>query len=274
MSWRWIGAVLRHRASSVAALLLGTLAATAVLAPWLAPYDPLALVGPALIGPSAEHWLGTDQLGRDVLSRLMHGARYSLTIAVLGVSMSVAAGTLLGLVAGYVGGVADAVIGRLTDAMFTLPDILLALVVIAVLGPGFDRIVLAIAIVYTPIVARVVRGSALRVRSQPYVEAARVVGVRPAGVIRKHVLPNVAGPLIVQTSLSLAFAVLAEAALSFLGMSGQPDAPSWGLMLRAGKDLMDLAWWVAVFPGLTITLTVLAFNLLGDGVREAIARHG
>jgi len=274
VSWRWVRPLLTNRAASVAVALLAVLVLTALLAPWVAPYDAMAFVGEPLAGPSAAHWLGTDDLGRDVLSRLMHGARYTALIAVCGVSLSLLAGTTMGLAAGYMGGVMDAVIGRVTDAMFTLPDILLALVIVAVLGPGFDRIVLAIAIVYTPIFARVCRGAVLSVGGRPYVEAARVLGVSHAGVVRKHVLPNIAGPLIVQTTLSLAFAVLAEAALSFLGLSGELDAPSWGLMLRSGKDFMEQAWWVAVFPGAAITLTVLAFNLLGDGLRDALAPEG
>jgi peptide/nickel transport system permease protein len=154
--------------------------------------------------------------------------------------------------------------------MFSLPDILLALVVMAVLGQSLGNLTLAIAIVYTPIFARVCRGAVLSVRQQPYIEAARALGVSHMRVIARHVLPNVLGPLIVQVTLSLAFAILAEAALSFLGLSGQTDAPSWGLMLRQGKDFMEIAWWLAVFPGLAITLTVLSFNVLGDALRDAL----
>jgi len=238
----------------------------------ITPFEPLALGDQPLAAPSTTHWLGTDQLGRDMLTRVVYGSRISLTIAGAGVFLSLTAGTLIGLLAGYCRGAADACLSRLTDVMFCLPDILLALIVMAVLGPGFDRITIAIAIVYTPIFARVCRGAVLGVREQPYIEAARATGMSHTRILLRHILPNVAGPLIVQTTLSLAFAVLTEAALSFLGLSGQTDAPSWGLILRQGKDFMEIAWWIAVFPGIAITLTVLSFNVFGDGLRDAIAK--
>jgi len=262
--------VLANRLASFAAALLAVLAVLAIVAPWVTPYGPLQIGHKPLAPPSAAHWLGTDQLGRDILTRVIFGCRISLVIAALGVSASMIAGTLMGLLAGYFGGLIDGVLSRVTDVMFCLPDILLALVIMAVLGPGFDRIALAIAIVYTPIFARVCRGSVLSLRQQPYIEAARALGLGRGRILVRHILPNVAGPLVVQATLSLAFAVLAEAALSFLGLSGERDAPSWGLMLRQGKDAMELAWWVAVFPGIAITLTVLGFNLLGDGLRDAL----
>lgn len=263
-----------HRAALLAAGFIALLAILAILAPWIAPYQPLAINADAVLAaPSDEHWLGTDDLGRDILSRVIHGTRISLVIAVIGVSASLMLGVTIGLAAGYFRGFIDTLLSRLTDVMFCLPDILLALVIIAVLGRGFDRIALAIAIVYTPIFARVCRGAVLAVSRQPYIEAARAVGVSNTRILFRHILPNITGPLIVQTTLSLAFAVLAEAALSFLGMSGELDAPSWGLMLQRGKDYMFPAWWTAVFPGAAITLTVLSFNLLGDGLRDAMVRE-
>ncbi|NBC11341.1 MAG: ABC transporter permease subunit, partial [Planctomycetes bacterium] len=235
---------LANRIATLAAAFIGLLALLAITAPWITPYGPLQIGDQPLTPPSAANWLGTDDLGRDVFTRVIYGCRISLVIAALGVAVSLIAGTAMGLLAGYFGGLIDGVLSRVTDVMFCLPDILLALVIMAVLGPGFDRIALAIAIVYTPIFARVCRGSVLSLRQQPYVEAARAVGVGRGRILLRHILPNVAGPLIVQATLSLAFAVLAEAALSFLGLSGQTDAPSWGLMLRRGKDFMELAWWV------------------------------
>ncbi len=244
--------------------------AVALLAPWVAPYKPLANQPDYLAPPSFNYWFGTDQTGRDIFSRVLYGARISLRVAGLSVGFALVVGTLVGLVAGYFGGWVDSVLSRATDVMFALPEILLALVVMAVLGPGLGKITLAIGIVYAPIFARVCRGSVLSVKRQPYVEAARALGLGRARILLRHILPNVLGPLIVQTTLSLAFAILAEAALSFLGLSGQTDAPSWGLMLRQGKDLMEVAWWVAVFPGLAITLAVFALNVFGDGLRDAL----
>ncbi len=264
---------LANRVVMLAAAFIGLLAVLAMVAPWVTPYGPLQIGDQPLAAPSAVHWLGTDDLGRDVLTRVIYGCRISLLIATLGVAVSLVAGTAMGLLAGYFGGLIDGVLSRVTDVMFCLPDILLALVIMAVLGPGFDRIALAIAIVYTPIFMRVCRGSVLSLRQQPYVEAARAVGMSRGRILLRHILPNAAGPLIVQATLSLAFAVLAEAALSFLGLSGETDAPSWGLMLRQGKDFMEFAWWIAVFPGLAITLTVLGFNLLGDGLRDALGER-
>jgi peptide/nickel transport system permease protein len=253
-----------------AAAFVALTAVVALTAPLLATHEPLAISRDALQPPGADHWLGTDQLGRDIFSRILYGTRISLRVAAGAVSLALLAGTLMGLLAGYFGRWLDAVLSRLTDVMFSLPDILLALVVMAVLGQSLGNLTLAIAIVYTPIFARVCRGAVLSIRQQPYIEAARALGVSHMRIIARHVLPNVLGPLIVQITLSLAFAILAEAALSFLGLSGQTDAPSWGLMLRQGKDFMEIAWWLAVFPGLAITLTVLSFNVLGDALRDAL----
>ncbi|QNN24381.1 ABC transporter permease [Planctomycetales bacterium ZRK34] len=245
--------------------VLGAFVIMALLGPWLAPYDPYALGEQAAEAPSAAHWCGTDQLGRDVLSRLIYGARTSMGVAVGAVAAALFAGTMMGLVAGWRGGWIDAVLSRAMDVMFALPAILMALVVLAVLGRGPMNIALAIAIVYTPIFARLARGQTMAIKQQPYVEAARALGLPARRIVMRHVLPNITGPLLVQTTLSLALAILAEAALSYLGLGGSPDAPTWGNMLRTGKDWMQQAWWIAVYPGGAITLLVLSINTLSGG---------
>jgi peptide/nickel transport system permease protein len=260
----------KNKAAAAAGLVVAMLVVIAVTAPWLAPYKPLEISANNLAAPGADHWLGTDQLGRDIFSRILYGTRISLQVAGGAVAIALVVGTVMGLLAGYFGRWVDTTISRLTDVMFSLPDILLALVVMAILGVGLGNLTLAIGIVYTPIFARVCRGAVLAVKEHPYIEAARAMGFSHARILFAHVLPNVLPPLIVQTTLSLAFAILAEAALSFLGLSGQTDAPSWGLMLRQGKDFMELAWWLAVFPGLAITLTVLSFNIIGDGLQDVL----
>ena len=260
----------RDRLAAGAALLLGALTLAALAAPLVAPHDPYAMRPDALLRPpAAAHWMGTDAFGRDVLSRVIYGARVSLTVAAVAVAISLVAGTTLGLCAGYFGGRVDAVISRAADGLLAFPDILLALAVMAVLGASATNVTIAIGVVYTPIFARIARGAAMQVRRQPYVEAARALGFGHVRVIARHVLPNVAPPLVVQTTLSLAFAMLAEAALSFLGLGVEPDAPSWGVMLNEAKDWMELAPWVALFPGLAITLVAFSFNVLGDALRTA-----
>lgn len=257
----------RRRPAAIALLILIAYLMAAIFGPILAPYDPLQISAVGISAPSATHWLGTDQLGRDVFSRLLYGARSSLLVACVSVGFALIVGTSLGLLAGYFGAWVDTAISRLTDVMFALPDVLLALVIMAVLGQGLSSVALAIGIVYTPIFARVCRGAVLRVRKLIYVEAAQALGVRDRAILYRHILPNILPPLIVQTTLSFAFAILAEATLSFLGLSGEADAPLWGLMLRQGKDVMHLGWWLAIFPGLAITSIVLCFNLLGDGLQ-------
>jgi peptide/nickel transport system permease protein len=257
-AWWWWG--------GVGVLTLYVVAAVA--APWLGGYGPLETTGNYLTGPSGEHWLGTDQIGRDVWTRVVYGARLSLGVAAVAVGIALPVGTLIGLAAGTFRGWVDLVVGRVLDVMFAVPEVLLALVVVAVVGVGFGKIALAIGIVYVPIFARLARAVTLSLAGRPYVEAARALGASPWRVMGRHLLPGLVRPVVVQGTLSLAFAILAEAALSFLGLSGETDAPSWGLMLRQGKDLMEIAWWVAVFPGLAITLAVLALNVVGDGLSD------
>jgi len=274
MKRRWLrrGLALARRrpVTALAACGVALLVVAGLAAPWIAPADPLAIGAAPLAAPGSAHPLGTDRLGRDVLSRLLWGARISLRVAGLSVTLALVAGTLLGAIAGWAGGWVDGLVSRLTDAAFALPEIVLALVVMAILGPGFTRIGIAVGIVYTPIFTRVARAAMIRARRRPYLEAARALGLGPVRRLVRHALPETIPPLTVQATLSFAFAILAEASLSFLGLSGEADAPSWGLMLREAKDLMGRAWWLALFPGLAITLSVLALNLLGDGLRDAL----
>nr|WP_256558267.1 ABC transporter permease [Halobacillus sp. A1] len=220
--------------------------------------------------PSLAHFLGTDQFGRDILSRIIYGSRISLQVGIISVGLSFVLGTLIGVVAAYYGKWVDAALSRLTDVMFSFPDILLALVIMAILGPSLTNLMIAVGIVYTPIFARIARGSVLSIKNSLFIEAARSMGVSNLKIMWKHILPNSMAPLIVQVTLSFAFAILAEAALSFLGLGVSPDTPSWGIMLSEGKSWMESAWWIAVFPGIAITLAVFSFNVMGDGLRDAL----
>jgi peptide/nickel transport system permease protein len=245
--------------------------ALAVLAPWIAPYDPYEMNTNALLSePGEEHLFGTDQFGRDVLSRIMYGSQISLKVGLISVGISLLLGVAIGMTAAFYGKWVDALLSRVIDVLFAFPDILLALAIMAVLGPNLTNVMIAIGIVYTPIFARIARGAALTVKDSLYIEAARSIGVNHFTIICRHILPNSLAPIIVQTTLSFAFAILAEAALSFLGLGVEPDSPSWGIMLNEGKDWLETAWWTAVFPGLAITLAVLSFNVMGDGLRDAL----
>ncbi len=223
-----------------------------------------------LLPPNSHYLMGTDLFGRDVTSRLMVGAANSLRVAVLSVALSGALGTLLGTISGYVGGTLDNVIMRVMDVFFAFPAILLAMLVVVVLGSGLMNTVLAIAVVYTPIFARVARGPVLSVKEMEFVTAARCLGVREGRILLLHVLPNTMAPLIVQVSLALSWSLLTEAGLSFLGLGTQPPEPSWGVMLSESRGLAELAPWLMIYPGLAIMLGVLGFNLLGDGLRDVL----
>lgn len=253
-----------------AAVILLVYVVVALFAPWLAPYEPLAIQDQFLAGPNSSYLLGTDMLGRDILSRIIYGTRISLRVAVLAVVLAMLMGCTAGMLAGYFRGWVDQGLSRIMDVMFSVPEVLLALVVMAILGLGFNQITLAIAVVYAPIFARVSRAAVIAASARPYVEAARTLGLSHTRIMVRHVLPNAMAPIIVQATLSMAFAILAEAALSFLGLSGEADVPSWGAMLQQGKDMMERAWWVAVFPGIAITLAVLSLNVVGDALRDAL----
>jgi len=243
----------------------------AIFAVRLAPYSPIEQnAGDRLQAPSATHLLGTDEFGRDILSRLMHGATNSLRIALISVSISFVIGTFLGVIGGYFGGWLDNLIMRIADLLFSFPAILLALSIAAALGPGMRNTILAISVVYLPIFARVARGAVLIIKDMDYIEAARSLGARPPMIIGTHILPNAIAPSIVQVSLALSWSILTEAALSFLGLGTLPPNPSWGSMLSESRTLMEIAPWMAFSPGMAIMLGVLGFNLFGDGLRDVL----
>ncbi|MDT5248248.1 MAG: peptide/nickel transport system permease protein, partial [Mycobacterium sp.] len=258
-SWRLS---LDNPVTAVSAAVLAAVAVIAVAARWLVPYGINDVDVPsALRGPSGAHWFGTDELGRDVLSRVLVAIQASMEVAVVSVAFALIVGVAIGVIAGYRGGWVDTVFMRVVDVMFAFPVLLLALAIVAILGPGVITTMLAIGVVYTPIFARVARASTLSVRVEPFVQVSRTMGTGHGYILARHVLPNIAGPLIVQTSLSLAFAILSEAALSFLGLGIQPPQPSLGRMIFDSQGFVTLAWWMAVFPGAAIFVIVLAFNL-------------
>lgn len=260
----------RRRIVLVAALMLLLIVALALGASVFSGFDPNdTAVLDRLKAPGAAHWMGTDELGRDLYSRVVHGARYSLSIAGLTTLGSVLLGTLLGLVAGFFRRL-DGPLMRLVDAMMSFPDIVLGIALVAILSPSLGNVVLALVLVYTPRVARVVRGSTLVVRELLFVEAARAIGARTPHILWHHVLPNLMSPILVQGSFIFAYAILAEAGLSFLGVGVPPDIPTWGTMVASGQQYADRAFWVVLFPGLAIILTALSLQLLGDGVRDLL----
>lgn len=267
-SWRLL---LRNPVTVVSAAVLVVVVFVAVTANWLAPYGVNDVDVPnALQPPSGAHWFGTDELGRDVLSRVLVAIGASMRVAVVSVTFAVVVGVTIGVLAGYRGGWIDTIFMRIVDVMFAFPVLLLALAVVAILGPGVTTTILAIGIVYTPIFARVARASTLSIRVEPFVQVSRAMGTGHLYILGRHIIPNIAGPLIVQTSLSLAFAILSEAALSFLGLGIQPPEPSLGRMIFDSQGFVTLAWWMAVFPGAAIFVIVLAFNLTGDGLRDVL----
>jgi peptide/nickel transport system permease protein len=252
------------------AAILVVLALAALAAPWIAPYDPMSLkVLDRLQSPRATHWFGTDELGRDVFSRVVFGARYSLMIGALVVLSSVGAGVLLGLFAGFFRRL-DAPISRVVDAMMSFPDILLAIALVAMLGASMSNVVIALAIVYTPRVARVVRASTLVVRELPFIDAARAIGVPNWRILFVHVLPNIASPILVQATFIFAYAILAEAGLSFLGVGVPPALPTWGTMIASSQQYADHAIWLPLFPGVAIVLSALSLQMVGDGFRDLL----
>ena len=266
-----LAALFDSRVTIAAAIFILVILALAAFGEAIAPYGVNQISIPEqLQPPSVAHPFGTDDLGRDVFSRVIVAARPSVIVSLLSVSLALIAGVSIGLFAGYFGKWVDVVGMRSMDVIFAFPVMLLALAIVAMLGPGIVPAILAIAIVYTPFFARITRASVLTVREETYVKAARSIGAGDARIMRLHVLPNIMAAIIVQTSLSLAFAILTEAALSFLGLGVQPPFPSWGRMLFDGRGFLPDAWWMAVFPGAAIFLTVLALNLVGDAMRDAL----
>jgi peptide/nickel transport system permease protein len=270
----WLDALRRLRRqplSIFSGILVTILILTAIFGPLLAPYDPNAIdMANRFAPPSLEHPFGTDDFGRDILSRVMVGARVSLMVGIIAVGLSASVGSFLGVLAGYTGRFTDEVIMRVMDILFAFPAILLAIAIMAALGRGVGNAMIAIGIVYIPIFARIARGSVLSVREAEFVDAARATGSSDSRIMYRHIFPNVLSPIIVEITLSLSFAILAEAALSFFGLGTQPPDPSWGRMLSEGRAYFQQSVWLAIFPGLAIMLTVLGFNLLGDGLRDAL----
>jgi len=263
--------VLRNRLAVFGLVILVLLVLVALAAPLIAPYTINQVdVANRLQGPSSQHWFGTDELGRDVFSRVIIASRVSLQVGFVSVGIALGLGVPVGLIAGYYGGRIDSILMRLMDILFSIPAIVLAIAILAALGPDIVNAMIAIGVVYTPIFARITRGSVLTLRDAVFVQAARSIGASDLRIIGNHVFPNVIAPIIVQTSLSLAFAILAEAALSFLGLGVQPPNPAWGRMLSEGRAFFQRAPWMAIFPGLAIFATVFAFNALGDGLRDAV----
>jgi peptide/nickel transport system permease protein len=243
----------------------------ALLAPWIAPYDPLATSWGAIRkAPSAAYLFGTDEIGRDVLSRVVWGARASLLAGLVSVCISLSLGVPVGMLAGYLGGWTDTLISRVTDAMLACPFLILAIALAAFLGPSLTNAMIAIGISATPVFVRLTRAQVMAVKVEDYIEAARALGNPQLRIALRHILPNILAPVIVQATLAIAAAIIAEASLSFLGLGQQPPAPSWGSMLNTAKNYIDHAPWMAVWPGISIFLLVLSFNLLGDGLRDAL----
>jgi peptide/nickel transport system permease protein len=261
----------RRKGAMVALVVLLIIIALAVFAPYLALHDPIKQGWSSVRKPpSALNWFGTDEVGRDLFSRIIYGARASLSAGVISVTIAMAIGVPLGLLAGYRGGWLDAIISRFTDAMLACPFLILAIAMAAFLGPSLSNAMIAIGITAMPLFIRLTRGQVIAVKVEDYVEAARAVGNSPLRIAVRHIMPNILPQLLVQATLTIATAIIAEAALSFLGLGQQPPAPSWGSMLNSAQRFLSNAPWMAVFPGLAIFVTVLSFNLLGDGLRDAL----
>lgn len=260
--------ILREKSGVFGAILILLFLLTAITPGLFATHDPYQMnMKYRLQPPSSQFWFGTDEFGRDLFSRIILGARVSLWVSFFTVILANMGGIILGLLGGYFGGIRDNAIMRFMDIMFSFPFILLAILIIAITGPGLTNVVASLAIAYLPYSARVTRGAVLAVKESQYVEAARATGASDWRVIRKYILPNIAAPLVVYVTLSFAFALLSEAGLQFLGLGARPPTPSWGLMLNEARGIIELAPWTGIFPGIAIALAVMGFNLLGDGLR-------
>ena len=263
--------LLRNPSAVIGALIILLVALMAILAPWLAPYDPVSInLADRLSPPSPQHWFGADELGRDILSRVMHGARVSLIIGLVVIAIAGGLGTLLGATAGYLGGRADNLIMRVMDVILSFPSLVLALSLAAALGPSLRNAILAVAFVQIPKFARLARGEALALREALFIKAARVSGFRAPWIILHHVIPNSMGPIMVLATLTIGDTILVAASLSFIGLGAQPPTPEWGAMVSTGRKFLLDQWWYPTFPGLFIMLTVIGFNILGDGLRDAL----
>ena len=268
LAWR---SFKKHKLGVFGSLMVIFLILIALFGNFITPYDPLEMhTKDALQGPSAKYWLGTDRFGRDQLSRLINGTRVSMTVSFGSILVAAVIGVTIGLISGYYGGYVDSIIMRLLDIIFAFPMLLLALVLVAMLGPSLRNVLIAIGFVQHARFARIVRGSVLSVKEKEYVEGIRSVGARGLTIIFRFILPNVISPIIVQATWGLSIAIMLEAALSFLGLGTQPPMPSWGLMLNESRRFMELAPWMTIFPGLAIMFAVLGFNLMGDALRDAL----
>jgi len=260
-----------HPLAMAGLMIISALVLAAILAPWLAPRDPLYVDLPnKLLSPSFDHIFGTDDLGRDIFSRVIAGSRISLRIAITVVAFAFILGTTLGIFAGFYGGAIDEVIMRITDMFLSIPSLILALVIAAALGPSLYNVMLSLCVTWWPWYTRLARGEALSAREKQYVEAARMVGTSDFRLVFRHILPNCLAPVIVNASMDMGFVILTAAGLSFIGLGAQPPSPEWGAMLSLGRTYLREAWWIATFPGLAILITVLGFNLLGDGLRDIL----
>ena len=250
--------------------VLAVLVVLSLFAPYFAPYDPIQISMEGRKSPNVDHIFGTDRLGRDILSRIIYGTKYSLSIGIISVSIGLVFGTTMGVLSAYYGGLVDTIIMRFIDALLAFPGILLALVVIAVLGPGLFNVMLAVGISTVPEYARLARGKVLSVMQLEYIEAVHSIGGSNIRVILKHILPNISAPITILATLQVGNAILVGSGLSFLGMGAQPPTPEWGLMTAEGRNFMSQAWWISTFPGIAILITVISINQIGDGLREAI----
>jgi len=266
-------ALMRDKKALFGLIVLVLFTTAAVFAPWVAPYDPNAMDYEFMLAPSLTHPLGTDDLGRDLLSRIIQGAQISLFVGVSTVAIALAAGLTLGLVAGYYGGWLDNIIMRYIDLQWAFPNIIIAVYLVAVFGAGLANIIIALSLAFVDDFARVARSMVLTIKQEQYIAAARTIGVSDYRIIWRHILPNAAAPIIVQATVSISYAILGEATLSFLGLGVEADTPTWGLILAEGRSFISRAWWIGVYPGLAIMLTVLSINFLGDALRDFLDVH-
>lgn len=265
------GLLVRNPSAVLGGAVIVLMALMALLAPWLAPYDPIAIsLRDRLAAPSALHWFGTDEMGRDILSRVMHGARISLIIGLVVITIAGGLGTLIGATAGYFGGKIDNVVMRVMDVILSFPSLVLAMALAAALGPSLRNAILAVAFVQIPKFARMARGEALAVREKLFIKAARVSGFRSPWIILHHVIPNCMGSLMVLATLTVGDTILVAASLSFIGLGAQPPTPEWGAMISTGRKFLLDQWWYATFPGIFIVITVIGFNILGDALRDVL----
>jgi len=259
----------RNRKARYSLGILLIVIAVGIVGPWLAPHDPTQPFYEALLSsPTADHMLGTDSIGRDVLSRLLHGARVTLMVAVMAVSITFFTGTFIGVTSAFVGGLVDQVLMRIMDILLAIPNIIMAMAIVAILGPSLTNAMIAVGIAGIPKYARLTRGATLSVKASGYVEASRAVGTSGARILLFQIMPNIMSPLLVYTTLQIGIAILDTAALSFIGLGAQPPTPEWGTMLSEGKEYIHDAWWLATFPGLAITVVVFTVNILGDALRD------